>query len=114
MTADLVIQLSRDVLLTKVPGLTSNDLRCNVGATGSNTTTIDMKAGDAFTFSLDQAVYHQGPVSLFMSKAPGKAAEYDGGGNWFKIHDWLPTFGSGSASWPSMLIKIVIDCSCMY
>ncbi|KAJ9156095.1 Glycoside hydrolase family 61 protein [Pleurostoma richardsiae] len=84
-----------------VTSLSDPDLRCNVGgASGANTTTVDVKAGDPFTFSLDQAVYHQGPVSLFMSKAPGKASEYDGSGNWFKINDWLPTFGSGGATWP--------------
>ncbi len=45
--------------------LTSNDLRCNVGgATGGNTTTIDIQAGGPFTFTYYQAVYHQGPISL--------------------------------------------------
>ena len=45
--------------------LNSNDMRCNVGgATGGSTKTLTLKAGDSFTFSLDQAVYHQGPVSL--------------------------------------------------
>lgn len=64
--------------------LTSNDLRCNVGANGTGTDTVAVNAGDAFTFTLDtvsfistilrdmshcsdlqfQAVYHQGPVSM--------------------------------------------------
>ena len=45
--------------------LNSNDMRCNVGgATGGSTKTLTLKAGDSFTFSLDQAVYHQGPISL--------------------------------------------------
>lgn len=80
--------------------LASNDMRCNVGgATGGSTETMTLKAGDAFTFSLDQAVYHQGPVSLYMSKAPGTAAEYDGSGAWFKIKDWAPDFSSGQAVW---------------
>ena len=66
--------------------LASNDLRCNVGgATGGNTSTLESNAGDPFTFTLDTAVYHQGPVSLYMSKAPSTAAEYDGSGDWFKI-----------------------------
>jgi hypothetical protein len=90
--------------------LASNDLRCNVGgATGANTTTIEVAAGSPFTFTLDQvcllhdsfqiksqctkqwriqAVYHQGPISLYMSKAPSTAAEYDGSGDWFKTFDW--------------------------
>ncbi|KAI0164220.1 glycoside hydrolase family 61 protein [Hypoxylon sp. FL1284] len=83
-----------------VTDLSSNDLRCNVGgATGGNTSTLEMNAGDPFTFTLDTAVYHQGPVSIYMSKAPSTAAEYDGSGDWFKIFDWGPTFNGGQASW---------------
>ncbi|KAG7292003.1 hypothetical protein NEMBOFW57_002033 [Staphylotrichum longicolle] len=82
-----------------VTDLTSNDLRCNVGADGSTTETVTVKAGDSFTFTSDTAVYHQGPVSIYMSKAPGKASDYDGSGGWFKIKDWGPTFSGGSASW---------------
>jgi hypothetical protein len=83
-----------------VTDLASNDLRCNVGASGSSTTTTAVKAGDSFTFTLDTAVYHQGPISIYLSKAPGKAADYDGSGSWFKIKDFGPTFSGGSASWP--------------
>jgi hypothetical protein len=67
--------------------LTSNDLRCNVGASGSGTDTIAVKAGASVTFTLDTAVYHQGPVSVYMSKAPGSVSSYDGSGGWFKIWD---------------------------
>ncbi|RWA08580.1 hypothetical protein EKO27_g6523 [Xylaria grammica] len=82
-----------------VTELDSNDLRCNVGATGEGTETIEMEAGEAFSFTLDTAVYHQGPISIYMSKAPGAAAEYDGSGEWFKIKDIGPTFNGGSATW---------------
>ncbi|RWA11080.1 hypothetical protein EKO27_g4038 [Xylaria grammica] len=83
-----------------VTDLSSNDLRCNVGgATGGSTSTLALNAGDQFTFSLDQAVYHQGPVSLYMSKAPSTAAEYDGSGSWFKTFDWGPNFANGQAQW---------------
>lgn len=41
----------------------------------------------------------QGPVSVYMSRAPGSAASYDGSGGWFKIKDWGPTFSGGQASW---------------
>ncbi|KAK1764721.1 glycosyl hydrolase family 61-domain-containing protein [Phialemonium atrogriseum] len=83
-----------------VTDLASNDLRCNVGATGAGTETVAMKAGDSFTFTLDIAVYHQGPISLYMSKAPGNVSSYDGSGAWFKIYDWGPTFSGGQATWP--------------
>ncbi|KAK0745017.1 glycoside hydrolase [Apiosordaria backusii] len=72
-----------------VTDLSSTDLRCNVGGQVSNgTETVTMKAGDEFTFTLDTAVYHAGPVSLYMSKAPGAVKDYDGSGQWFKIFDW--------------------------
>ncbi|GAB1311490.1 hypothetical protein MFIFM68171_01700 [Madurella fahalii] len=82
-----------------VTDLSSNDLRCNVGASGASTETVSVRAGDSFTFHLDTPVYHQGPVSIYMSKAPGSASDYDGSGGWFKIKDWGPSFSGGSASW---------------
>jgi len=75
-----------------VTDLSSKDLRCNVGGLVSNgTETLTVKAGDEFTFYLDTAVYHIGPTSLYMSKAPGLVADYDGSGQWFKFQDWGPT-----------------------
>ena len=73
--------------------MASKDLRCNVGGGISNgTETVNINAGDSFTFTLDTAVYHIGPVSLYMSKAPAAAKDYDGSGQWFKIFDWGMTF----------------------
>ncbi|PNP79225.1 hypothetical protein FNYG_07301 [Fusarium nygamai] len=86
-----------------VTDLDSNDLRCNVGASGTNTQTVGVKAGDSITFTLDTAVYHQGPISVYMSKAPSTASSYDGSGGWFKIKDWGPTFSGSSSSWPMYL-----------
>ncbi|KAL2170654.1 hypothetical protein VTG60DRAFT_4579 [Thermothelomyces hinnuleus] len=82
-----------------VTDLTSNDLRCNVGATGAGTDTVTVRAGDSFTFTTDTPVYHQGPTSIYMSKAPGSASDYDGSGGWFKIKDWGADFSSGQATW---------------
>ncbi|KAL2153428.1 hypothetical protein VTH82DRAFT_4583 [Thermothelomyces myriococcoides] len=74
-----------------VTDLSSTDLRCNVGGQVSNgTETVTVNAGDEFTFILDTPVYHAGPTSIYMSKAPGAAADYDGSGPWFKIKDWGP------------------------
>lgn len=47
-----------------VTDLSSNDLRCNVGATGAGTDTVEVRAGDSFTFTTDTPVYHQGPTSM--------------------------------------------------
>ena len=78
----------------------SNDLRCNAGgATGGSTTTTTVAAGSTVTFKTDTAVYHQGPISFYMSKAPSSAASYDGSGDWFKIKDIGPTFNGGNADW---------------
>ncbi|KAH7324437.1 glycoside hydrolase family 61 protein [Stachybotrys elegans] len=84
-----------------VTDLTSTDLRCNVGATnnGASTAVRSARAGDRFTFYLDTAVYHQGPVSVFVSKAPSSVQSYTGDGTWAKIADIGPTFNGGSASW---------------
>jgi len=81
-----------------VTDLASNDLRCNVGgATGGSTGTVSLAAGAAISFTADQTVYHQGPVSVYMAKAPGTAASFDGSGNvWFKILDIGPKFPGGT------------------
>ncbi|TVY41480.1 putative endo-beta-1,4-glucanase D [Lachnellula subtilissima] len=81
--------------------LTSTDTRCNVGANGSATDTITVAAGDAFSFTSDVAVYHDGPLSIYMAKAPAAAKDFDGSGQvWFKILDIGPTFdSSGTATW---------------
>lgn len=84
-----------------VTDLASTDLRCNVGGdSGASVATVAVKAGDSFTFALDQAVYHQGPVTAYLSKASGTAASYAGDGDWFKIAEEGPTFSGGSATWP--------------
>ena len=84
-----------------VTDLTSNDLRCNVGGeNGTDTQTVTVTAGSTHSFTADIAVYHQGPVSFYMSKAPSTAAAYDGSGNWFKIKDIGPTFATPcDATW---------------
>jgi len=83
-----------------VTDLTSKDLICNVGgATGGNTTTVSVKAGDPLSFTSDTAVYHQGPISVYMAKAPAgqTAANFDGTGQvWFKIWDDGPKFPGGT------------------
>lgn len=84
-----------------VTDLASDDLRCNVGASGTGTSTVAVAAGSNFTFTTDTAVYHQGAVSVYMSKAPAAAAAYDGSGDWFKIHDEGPVFSGGQATWPT-------------
>ncbi|KAH7355576.1 glycosyl hydrolase family 61-domain-containing protein [Pyrenochaeta sp. MPI-SDFR-AT-0127] len=79
--------------------LTDNNLRCNVnGGSGGSTTTVSVAAGSSISFTADQAVYHQGPVSFYLSKA-SSAVGSDGSGDWFKIKEIGPSFASGQAVW---------------
>ncbi|KAF8245461.1 hypothetical protein K440DRAFT_555835, partial [Wilcoxina mikolae CBS 423.85] len=84
-----------------VTNLTSPDLRCNVGAVGARTATTTVAAGATVKFSLDIAVYHQGPIMWYLGKAPGKAESWDGSGEaWVKVCTFGPSFASGQAVWP--------------
>ncbi|KAF2640208.1 hypothetical protein P280DRAFT_428039, partial [Massarina eburnea CBS 473.64] len=86
-----------------VTSLSSNDLRCNVGAgTGGSTSTVSVAAGSSVSFTADQAVYHQGPVSFYMTKVSDAAAA-DGSTDWFKIKEIGPTFSGGQAKWDMSL-----------
>lgn len=83
-----------------VTDLASNDLRCNVGGATGAGATLSVTAGSSLTFTADVAVYHQGPVSFYMAKAPSTADSFDGSGSvWFKIKDIGPTFNGGTATW---------------
>jgi hypothetical protein len=82
-----------------VTDLASTDLRCNVGgASGASTTTVSVAAGSSVTFTADQAVYHQGPVSFYLTKVASAAAA-DGSSDWVKIKEIGPTFSGGQATW---------------
>ncbi|KAG0646442.1 putative endo-beta-1 [Hyphodiscus hymeniophilus] len=85
-----------------ITDLTSDDLRCNQGGeSGAGTEIITVQAGASFSFTTDVAVYHDGPLSIYMAKAPTTADAFDGSGQvWFKILDIGPTFdASGTATW---------------
>lgn len=79
--------------------LSDASLRCNVGgASGSATTVVSVAAGSSISFTADQAVYHQGPVSFYMTKV-SDAPSADGSSDWFKIKEIGPTFSGGQAKW---------------
>ncbi len=65
--------------------ITSASMTCNVNP-GTAGETVSVAAGDTIGFQLDTAMYHEGPVSIYLGKAPGTAADWDGSGsNWFKV-----------------------------
>ncbi|KAK7942582.1 glycosyl hydrolase family 61-domain-containing protein [Apiospora aurea] len=71
--------------------LASNDLRCNKGSENhmSEPQTAKVVAGVdtvGFQTNLATKIYHPGPVTIHMSKAPGDVREYDGSGDWFKVY----------------------------
>jgi len=83
-----------------VTDLASNDLRCNVGGLdGSGTAIREVSAGSSLTFTSDVAVYHQGPLALYLSPASGDVTAYEGDGSWAKIAEIGPDFSGGAASW---------------
>ncbi|KAG6913976.1 hypothetical protein DXG01_003198 [Tephrocybe rancida] len=68
--------------------VTSLDMRCNTNPSAA-TDTVTVSAGDTIGFRLSAAIFHEGPASIYLGKAPGKAADWDGSGaNWFKIAEW--------------------------
>ncbi|KAI0344449.1 family 61 glycoside hydrolase [Trametopsis cervina] len=86
-----------------VTDVTSNDLRCNTGsqASAATTSTASVAAGSVVGLALDQPIYHQGVVNLYLAKAPGNANAFDGSGPvWFKVHQLTAiTNGGSSISW---------------
>lgn len=62
-------------------------MRCNAGgASGANTQTYTVKAGDEVGFMVNTDFGHPGPQQVYISKAPNLAKDYDGSGSWTKIY----------------------------
>ncbi|PVI00683.1 lytic polysaccharide monooxygenase [Periconia macrospinosa] len=63
------------------------DLRCGRNATKawSRPKTAVVHAGDTVGFARWPNLYHPGPATAWLSRAPGLLDEYEGDGDWFKI-----------------------------
>ncbi|KAG5643622.1 hypothetical protein DXG03_000589 [Asterophora parasitica] len=71
-----------------VKPVTSRDMRCNVDPFPA-TKTVKVAAGSTIGFTVNVPIYHQGPAAIYLGKAPGSAASWDGSGaHWFKIAEW--------------------------
>lgn len=70
-----------------VTDVSSTDMRCNVGtqANAASTKTKAVAAGAQVGFTVADNIGHPGPLTVYLSKAPGDVSEYDGSGEWFKI-----------------------------
>lgn len=86
-----------------VTDVSSAAMTCYQLAPGSEgATVLDVTAGGVVTFGIAPNIYHPGPVNVYMAKAPGSVADFDGKGNvWFKIYNDGPTLTSGALTWPS-------------
>ncbi|QRW13775.1 glycoside hydrolase family 61 protein [Ceratobasidium sp. AG-Ba] len=87
-----------------VTDVSSTNLTCNVGGRQAGTAkTATVTAGSKVGFALDEAIFHQGVVNVYMAKAPTTAAEFDGSGQvWFRIYELPPiTDGGKSITFPS-------------
>ncbi|KAF9492619.1 hypothetical protein BDN71DRAFT_1180425 [Pleurotus eryngii] len=74
-----------------VEDVTSPNIRCNINTPA--TQTVSVAAGSTIGFILDNTLYHSGPAAIYLGKAPGSVASWDGSGaNWFKIAEWGATF----------------------
>ncbi|KAH6659884.1 glycosyl hydrolase family 61-domain-containing protein [Truncatella angustata] len=109
-----------------ITDITSTDMICNSGgnlaATMAKTSTYTVAPGDNVGFTINAAISHPGPLSVWMSKAPdGTAANaYDGSGDWFKVYEltyteinsegiqWA-TYPSGSSGIQNFTIDLPTD-----
>lgn len=67
-----------------VEDVTSPNIRCNINTPA--TQTVSVAAGSTIGFILDNTLYHSGPAAIYLGKAPGSVASWDGSGaNWFKV-----------------------------
>jgi len=87
-----------------VTDVTSDAVRCyelSPGTAASETQAVT--AGDTVTFTIDPAIYHPGPVQVYMAKAPSSVDDFDGDGTvWFKIYeDPPPEVTSSALVWES-------------
>ncbi|TFK42122.1 glycoside hydrolase [Crucibulum laeve] len=77
---------------------TGSEITCNLNPSPADET-VSVNAGDTIGFKVDAALYHKGPVAIYLGKAPGSAANWDGAGqNWFKIAEWGATYNPFSFS----------------
>ena len=76
-----------------------DDFRCNQGAFSSanNTSTASVAPGVFLGMKLayGATMKHPGPAQVYVSESDGPVSEYDGSGDWFKIHQETVCGSSG-------------------
>ncbi|CAA7261272.1 unnamed protein product [Cyclocybe aegerita] len=86
-----------------VTDVNSIDFRCYTSQTRATASTATVAAGSQIGFKAGQAISHPGVANIYMAKAPGSVADWDGAGAvWFKVHQISAvTDGGRTISWPS-------------
>ncbi|KAK3294525.1 glycosyl hydrolase family 61-domain-containing protein [Chaetomium fimeti] len=84
---------SNGIMPTKQFIQPSDDFRCNSGsfANAGRTGVYKVNPGDKIGFQLwyYATMQHPGPLTIHMSKAPGDVRDYQGDGDWFKVHQMI-------------------------
>ncbi|KAJ3507745.1 hypothetical protein NLJ89_g6131 [Agrocybe chaxingu] len=90
-------------LVLQVTDVNSIDFRCYTSQTRATASTATVAAGSQIGFKAGQAISHPGVANIYMAKAPGSVADWDGAGAvWFKVHQISAvTDGGRTISWPS-------------
>lgn len=76
-----------------VHNYTGAEITCNIN-TSKATETVSVVAGKDISLVLGEGktIYHPGPLSIYMGKAPQKVADWDGSGaRWFKVFTHHPS-----------------------
>ncbi|KZL82234.1 cellulose-growth-specific protein [Colletotrichum incanum] len=87
-----------------VTDVLSKDIVCNAGglSSGSATQIATVAAGSTVGFAMDQAIYHDGPVTVWLSPAgSSNVTTYDGSGPWAKIWELGAQTGNGQIKFPA-------------
>lgn len=74
-----------------IEDVTVDHIICNNGGIDDDvmaeTQTLTVQAGDEIGFAINDNMGHPGPLSAWLSKAPGAAQDYKGDGDWFKVYE---------------------------
>jgi hypothetical protein len=97
--------------------VTDEGIRCYELSPGTAApATATVAAGTSVGFTVAPDIYHPGPLSFYMARAPSgeTAATMTGAGSvWFKIWEDHPGgFGTQALTWPSM--SAFGTCSCYF
>ncbi|EQB48529.1 cellulose-growth-specific protein [Colletotrichum gloeosporioides Cg-14] len=87
-----------------ITDVSSKDIVCNAGglSSGSATKIATVAAGSTVGFAMDQSIYHDGPVIVWLSPAgSSNVTTYDGSGPWAKIWELGAETGNGQIKFPA-------------